>query len=505
MSRGVWRAAALIALGLVVFLTTWYVVVLASDRQTTVGAHDATVRVEFDGHVTILSGPLLPELRIATHAPLGLGAQITLRDSATRDLHQMLARDGVIASQPAGEIARLTSVVRSILLAAAVIAGACAIGSMILAVAVWKLVGPGRRRELVDGGPPSARVAIGTAVLSAAVLVTAFMTVPQIAPTRAQSWVPIRSEFPLLDDLPRTKDLRHVEVSQGAAASGVSTLIKSGLEVYHDSVKFYDRLKKRAKKTSGLHVPTAGQSVALVVTDRHDNIAMDPIAKVIGVKGDASLLIDLGDDTSGGDRWEDFSQQSLRSNFKGWPVYWVAGNHDHGPVTTKLAKKLGFEVMDGTVREYDGVRMLGQADPRSTGLISGWGASQADNSRWIQEQSARLADTACADSAGVSLMITHSIRSAADTVDRGCVDLAIAGHLHRQVGPSVNDRDTMSLTIGSTGGAVAGFALGSALRREAQVALLTFAKGRVVGLQIVTFTPGAKVRVGAYTPVPGHR
>ena len=58
------------------------------------------------------------------------------------------------------------------------------------------------------------------------------------------------------------------------------------------------------------------------------------------------------------------------------------------------------------------------------------------------------------------------------------------------------------MSIGSTGGAVYAFALGTKLRRDAQVAVLTFEAGRVVGLQIVTFKPGAVIDVGDYTTLP---
>ncbi|RLV53416.1 hypothetical protein D9V41_16300, partial [Aeromicrobium phragmitis] len=61
------------------------------------------------------------------------------------------------------------------------------------------------------------------------------------------------------------------------------------------------------------------------------------------------------------------------------------------------------------------------------------------------------------------------------------------------------DGITTSLTTASTGGAVYAFALGSKLRRDAQVTLVTFDDGRPVGLQIVTLKPGAIIEVGDYT------
>ena len=81
----------------------------------------------------------------------------------------------------------------------------------------------------------------------------------------------------------------------------------------------------------------------------------------------------------------------------------------------------------------------------------------------------------------------------------------LSGHLHRQVGPDViegeNGRSTTTLTTGSTGGAVYTFALGSKLRRPAQVTVVTFRDGRPVGLQPVTFEPGGTIDVADYTRV----
>ena len=114
-------------------------------------------------------------------------------------------------------------------------------------------------------------------------------------------------------------------------------------------------------------------------------------------------------------------------------------------------------------------------------------------------------EKAACDDGKVSVIAVHSPSSASRTAASGCVDLVLSGHLHRQVGPSaitgVNGRSTTTLTTGSTGGAVYAFALGSKLRREAQVTIVTFDDGRPVGLQPVSFEPGGIIRVADYTPL----
>lgn len=90
----------------------------------------------------------------------------------------------------------------------------------------------------------------------------------------------------------------------------------------------------------------------------------------------------------------------------------------------------------------------------------------------MTEQSERLAEIACDDGA-ISTVLVHSPFSGADVAEAGCADLVLSGHLHRQVGPeSVTAADgsvTTTYTNGTTGGSAYAFALGTTLRRPAQL------------------------------------
>jgi predicted MPP superfamily phosphohydrolase len=182
----------------------------------------------------------------------------------------------------------------------------------------------------------------------------------------------------------------------------------------------------------------------------------------------------------------------------------VAGNHDTGPTVPREMKDKGFTVLDGEPVTVGGVRFLGSSDPRSSGLTAGYNGNPADNTHALRQQDEQLEKAACADGS-VSVVAVHSPSSATRAAASGCVDLVLSGHLHRQVGPSnitgVNGRTTTTLTTGSTGGAVYAFALGSKLRREAQVTIVTFADGKPVGLQPVSFEPGGIIQVADYTPL----
>ncbi len=112
---------------------------------------------------------------------------------------------------------------------------------------------------------------------------------------------------------------------------------------------------------------------------------------------------------------------------------------------------------------------------------------------------------AACDDGHVGVIAVHSPSSAGKAAASGCVDLVLSGHLHRQVGPTLvngtNGRSTTTLSTGTTGGAVYAFALGSKLRREAQVTIVTFAEGKPVGLQPVSLEPGGIIKIDAYTPI----
>jgi hypothetical protein len=167
-------------------------------------------------------------------------------------------------------------------------------------------------------------------------------------------------------------------------------------------------------------------------------------------------------------------------------------------------KDKGFTVLNGKPVTVDGIRFLGSSDPRSSGLTAGYSGNESDNITAIGSQDTELTKAAC-DDGGINVIAVHSPSSAKKAAQSGCADLVLSGHLHRQIGPTLvtgtNGRSTITLTTGTTGGAVYAFALGSKLRRSAQVTIVTFSDGVPVGLQPVTFEPGGIITVAEYVPV----
>ncbi len=505
--RSLLKFLAVVALSLGAAVPTALTTFVHGERDVVIGAHDATVQPDFTGWAELDFGAVLPRLRLPADAPAGIGVHIRLGDADVTSLEQIVVRDAVIASQPEGEIEAVRSAVEAMALDAA--ARGLGVGLLVAVgvVGLWRAVGPERRGQLLRGvRRPRPRLVV-TAIAAAGTTLAALVlvAVPDRPRHDATDWSALRSVFP---GVPADPLLDTVEVADTASAQGSKALVEGAVKTYQESQKFYGRLAVTAA-TTPVRVPEDGETTALVVTDRHDNIGMDPVARAVADRARASLLIDLGDDTSTGGRWEGFSLNSLAREFRGVPVVAVAGNHDTGGFVRQQMRDKGFRVLSGEPVTVEGIRFIGSSDPRSSGLTAGYSGDESDNIAAIRQQDDELTEAACADGE-VGVAAVHSSASAKKLAASGCVDLVLSGHLHRQVGPTTttgeNGRSTTTLTTGSTGGAVYAFALGSKLRRQAQVTIVTFRDGRPVGLQPVSFEPGGIIDVADYTELqPSER
>ena len=506
------KALLLIVLGVGVGTPVAASTFLNGEREVVIGAHDAVVSPTVSGYAELDFGPLLPRLRLPADAPADLGVNIRLGDADVTSLEQLVARDAIIASQPEGEIAAVRSAITSIAVDAVLRGIGVGVLAMLLFLLSWRAAGPERRREIAAQLRRPSRRGQLTAAATAVVTVAALALVG--APDRPRpvpsTWAPIRTVFPAL---PADEVLDTLEIADGATTAGSRALVEGALSTYRESLTFYGQLAASAA-TIDVRSAGDGETTALVVTDRHDNIGMDPVARAVADRAGARLLIDLGDDTSTGASWETFSINSLAREFRGFDVVAVAGNHDAGTSVVNQMKDKGFTVLDGEPKTIAGIRFIGGSDPRSSGLTAGYNGNEPDNISAIRLQDQALTKAACADGR-TTVAAIHSAASGRDLARSGCVDLVLSGHLHRQVGPTEvvsgdadgtdplapDSRVTTTLSTGSTGGAVYAFALGSKLRRQAQVTIVTFADGRPIGLQPVSFNPGGIIEVAEYTPL----
>ncbi|HWT55912.1 MAG TPA: hypothetical protein VN031_02685 [Candidatus Microsaccharimonas sp.] len=470
-------------------------VTLANEsRDTTIASHEAVVTVTHDDFATVDGGAAFPSLRYPLRSPLDIGVHIDLGPTEATSGEELIARYGAIASQPSGEIEKVSGLAKDMLLEAGVYGG---IGGLAVP-GIWMLVGPRRRKELRDNlqNRAQSHLAVGTLVITAGGLVGAPVAAMHTSNHVSQPpvWQPIVNVLPGID-IP--KIAQKVSVESNFLTDEGANLLRGGLVAFQKSQPFYESLTEKAHQLAPLlHQPEPDETVVLFVADRHDNLDVDPVDTAIGEAGGATVLADGGDDTSSGQPWESFSLDSLISQSKPFKHRLaVSGNHDHGTFVSDYLAKHGFETMNGKVVTAAGIRFLGLPDPKSSGFVN----SASFASETLDQQSKALADIACrADQAGerISTLLVHEAGAGQEALARGCVDLVLGGHLHRYIGPTEvvgeNGKVGYSYTTTTAGGAAFAISLGP-LRRDAGVTLVTYRDGVPVGLQKITVTASGEV------------
>lgn len=467
---------------------------LGSSREVTLASHDAVLQPTLSRQVVVRTGPVLPDLRIDSGAPLGVDVRLGKTDAGSTE--ELVDRYAVIASSPEGAQARVREAVVDMAWQAA-LRGA-AVGAV--PVLFWVLVGPARRRELLRSVPSRRGVVAVAAVTAVGLAWWQPWTPADERVEDARPWIPL-AEF-LGPEVPLPEELDGVEVRGDVTTSQTRRLIESAVDTYEKSRGFYAQAAEDALELD-LREPEEGETVAVLVSDRHDNIGMDPVARAVGDRAGATVVLNAGDDTSTGATWEAFSLDSVSAAFDGYERFGVAGNHDSGDFVADYLAEHGWEMLDGEVVEGPGGgTLLGVADPRSSGL----GSWRDESGLSFEEVGSRLADAACAaaeDDGPIGTLLVHDVNLASEALARGCADLALGGHLHVEVGPDPvvgpDGQVGYRYTNGTTGGAAYAIAIGSKPRREAQMTLVTYRDGRPVGLQGVFLQTNGRWEVGEYT------
>lgn len=495
MSRAPRVSTVVVAAGcLVVVVVATVTLFLSGSRTIVVASHDATVQPTLDGDVVVRTGPLLPDVRRQGDGPVGVEVVLGKTEAASPD--ELIARYAFIASQPEAQVAKVEAAVRDIAVSAAV--RGLALG--LLPLAVWLLLGPHRRGELFRG-LRTRRGAVG-GVLLVALPLALWQPWDGDADTQEaeQDWITLGTFLGGAVPLPDEAD--GIEVRTGPTTTQTRRLIASAVSTYDKSKAFY---AAAAEEAAGLDLrrPGDGETVALLVSDRHDNIGMDPVARAVGDAAGATVVLDAGDDTSTGQPWEAFSLDSLDRTFDDLDRYAIAGNHDNGPFVIRYLDDLGWTTFDGEAVEGPGGGLvLGVDDPRSSGL----GDWREETGLSFGEVEDRLADAACASEERIATLLVHDANLGRESLARGCVDLVVGGHTHVQRGPEAvlgeDGRIGWTYTNGTTGGAAYAIAVGSKPRREAGVSLVTYdEEGRPVGTQAVGLQTDGTFVVGDYAPL----
>jgi hypothetical protein len=499
--RKVLTGAAFFAAWAIIAVFASYHLFMSDSRHTVIAGHDATVSPTHDGYATMDLGAYLPDVRYPTHRILGVEVVVGKTDLDTYE--GLLQRYELIGSHPQGEVDKVVRLVKGMLISDVVKGSIIGLAGPI----AWLVVGQRRRLELRRGLTRRRLVfvAVGATVAVLVTTSTPFSDPDDSTVVAKDSWESISTFLP---ETPIPAEALPIQIEAGLMTSGTQRLIASAFDGYNTSVLFYHDLAGRAADLSGqLRRPRPGDDVVLLVADRHDNVGMDPVARAIGDSGGATTLFDAGDDTSTGEPWETFSLDSLVDSFSDFDSrYQVSGNHDNGKFVASYLADKGFTVLSGQpLRTPDGIEILGVADPRSSGL----GNWRTTSGITFDEQAKQLADVACksaADGHRVSTLLVHEATMGAEALQRGCVDLVLGGHLHTQVGPDrvigTNGHVGVSFTNGTTGGAAYAVAVGTKLRRDAEVTLVTYRAGKPIGLQPVSIDTTGVITVHPYYRMP---
>jgi hypothetical protein len=495
--RGLWFFLA----WLVVALPAWAIAFTHSSSDVVVASHDAVVHPTLDGWVRIDMGPYVPDLRTKSQGCIGV--VVVMEKTNANSTGELVQRYAAMAARPGAEERRITSEVVGLARDSALRAA----GIGLIPIGVWMLVGHRRRKELWRRvTSPDWRSEVGTAATAVALAGAVALLVtqpwrPDHERVSTDIWLPVQDALP---DIPVPQDLQHWQVQGGLLTSDTRRLIASAFDSYDRSKVFFTGIKDKVPTIkSQLRPPAEGETLAVLVSDRHDNIGMDPVVRRVADAAGATVVLDAGDDTSTGETWEEFSLDSLDKSFDGYDHrVFIEGNHDNGSFVKRHLSSLGWTHLTGKpIEPFADVRLTGVDDPRSSGLGSWRDATGLS----FDEVEKRIADDVCElDQEGerIATLIVHDANLGRTALARGCTDLVLAGHLHRQVGPTrivgENGKVGYSYTNGTTGGAAYAIALGSKLRRDAEFTFVTYKDGRPVGIQPVTVTVAGSFSVAPY-------
>jgi hypothetical protein len=369
----------------------------------------------------------------------------------------------------------------------------------LLPILIWLLIGAGRRRELATRARSPGGAVAALVVVLLAVLLWEPWDADESSVQSDRSWVPLAEFVGPGVDLP--DEAQGIDVRGDVTTAQTRRLVESAIDTYAKSKTFYHAAAEEAAALD-LREPGSDETVVALVSDRHDNVGMDAVARAIADAGGASGVINAGDDTSSGESWEAFSLDSVSEAFEDLDRWGIAGNHDHGTFVRSYLGDLGWTMLDGEVVDGPGgTRLFGVDDPRSSGL----GSWRDETGLSFEEVRSRIGEAACDTDERVGTILVHDANLGREALERGCADLVVGGHLHVQLGPTrvmgANGQAGYSYTNGTTGGAAFTFALGSKPRREAQVTLLTYRDGRPAGIQPVSLRTDGRFIVGEYVPL----
>jgi predicted MPP superfamily phosphohydrolase len=196
-------------------------------------------------------------------------------------------------------------------------------------------------------------------------------------------------------------------------------------------------------------------TTVLHISDIHLNPLGFDLASRLVTQFGVDVVVDTGDITTWGTEVE--SSTLSRVGALGVPYVFVRGNHDSLATQAAVAAQPNAVVLDGDVREVDGLTFAGVGDPVFTPDGEGGTGDQSDR-ELVATSTQGLADVVAAYDAsdgttarGVDVAVLHD-PSRLDPLF-GEVPLILAGHYHRRFTRVDEASGTRVMVEGSTGGA----------------------------------------------------
>lgn len=492
----------LVALAVLVPSAAWGVA--TASTQGSLGPHMARYDVTLDGSVTVDLGPL-GTIVIDSPLPAGLGARVVVQeipaevtaiDAATSLESLGRAVEGYVAFFNGPE-ATVELAVRG-LVEDAVRRTAAAAGLLTLALVALRLaLGRERRAELAVAWRPHRGAFAGGAVI--AVLVAATVAGSGVLTSASDGE---RTASAVFDGTP----LEGARIT-GRLAGVVDTYGGYAVDAWRENEEFYAAADEavhsawRARQEADQRLvgnrfasDEDGEQpvIAVVVSDLHCNIGMADVIGSVVELSEASIVLNAGDTTVNGTAVESYCVEAFADAIPDGVTTVVSnGNHD-SPDTTEQELGAEWVVLDGDVVEVDGIRILGDDDPRATRIGSG---TSLVGEETVASLSERLADVACADE-DVDLLLIHDPVVGEETLRRGCAPAQVSGHYHQRIGP-VRFGEGTRYTSTSTAGARLGQPTVGPLSGVAELTVLRFdpETHRVVDYRLVRVLPDATATV----------
>lgn len=386
--------------------------------------------------------PPLGAVEANTH-PGPLSIELSLAELDVEDLADALQRD------PDGS--DLSGVVASDLRALALSLGLRAVVGGALLGAIGLALLPRRRWPYVAGGAAGggATMAILVGVAAGSFSVEAF-TEPKFTGTLARAPVVIEALNDNEISFPEVQN--RFDVAANRLTGLLALLNQPNLDPRRDSVAI-------------LHI-----------SDVHSNPIGLEIARQLARRFEVDAVVDTGDLTNFGVSLETrFATLVRRFDV---PYILVPGNHDSKAVRLALQTIDNVTVLDGSLTEVDGIRILGFSDP----TYSNWNATTHEEVLAAKEEAARDV-TARVAQVQPDVVAVHDHRLVDGSY--GLTPLVLSGHYHRQIVEA--ERGTRLLGVGSTGAAgLKSFTVESDMSYEAEI--VYFRDGVAVAFDYVRFT-----------------